>query len=77
MTTGDLILNASLAVGFFTLILLLSEQFKKGNFERQVKWLIRIFAAMLTADFLLLGYYFYTTNLAFNYVWAYTSSDLP
>ncbi len=77
MTTGDLILKASLAVGLFTLFLLLSEQLKKGNFKRQIKWLIRVYAALLTVDFLLLVYYFYTTNLKFNYVWTYTSSDLP
>ncbi|MFQ5975245.1 MAG: Coenzyme F420 hydrogenase/dehydrogenase, beta subunit C-terminal domain [Candidatus Hydrothermarchaeales archaeon] len=77
MTTGDLILNASLAVGLFTLILLLSDQFKKGNFEQQAKWLIKLFAVIVTTDFLLLVYYFYTTNLTFDYVWRYTSSDLP
>ncbi|MFQ6136548.1 MAG: cytochrome c biogenesis protein CcsA [Candidatus Hydrothermarchaeales archaeon] len=77
MNIGDLILNVSLAVGLFAMILLLSEQFKRGKFERQVRWLIRVFAVALMADFLLLVYYFYTTNLTVNYVWAYTSRDLP
>ncbi len=77
MNIGNLILNTSLAVGLSTVILLLLEQFKKGNFERQVKWLVRIFATLLTADFLLLIYYFYTTNLRFDYVYSYSSSELP
>ena|GEM_PF-253055 len=77
MTLGNFILKASFAVALLTVGLLLSEQIKKGSFERQVKQLIRIFAALLTADFLLLVYYFYTTNLSFNYVWSFTSSDLP
>ncbi len=77
MNIGQLILNASFALGLFTVFLLLIDQFKKGSFERHIKWLIRLFTVILTADFLLLVYYFYTTNLKFNYVWSYTSSDLP
>ncbi|MDP6613299.1 MAG: cytochrome c biogenesis protein CcsA, partial [Candidatus Hydrothermarchaeota archaeon] len=45
--------------------------------KKDTKWLVRGFVALLALDFLLLVYYFITTNLMINYVWSYTSRDLP
>lgn len=73
MNTGDLILYASLAMGLVAIFLLL----KKDNFDKPIKWSIRIFTFLLLIDFLLLTYYFITTNLTIDYVWSYTSEDLP
>jgi cytochrome c-type biogenesis protein CcmF len=74
MTTGNFILYASFVAGMAAVILL----FQKSNtHDVKIKWLIRIFSCLLTADFLLLTYYFYTTDLTINYVWTYTSYDLP
>ena len=72
MDNGDIILYMSLVAGIVTLILL----FSKGS-ERYIKQMIRIFTALLLIDFLLLTYYFIVTELTINYVWAYTSKDLP
>lgn len=45
--------------------------------KKDAKWLVRGFAALLTLDFLLLVYYFVVTEVTINYVWSYTSKDLP
>ncbi len=66
---GDLILYLSLAAGTVALAFLFR--------NKDVKWLIRIFALLLFADFLLLTYYFLAPNFTINYVWRYTSTDLP
>lgn len=39
--------------------------------------LVRAYAGLLAVAFLLLVYYFVTTNLTIDYVWSYTSKDLP
>ncbi|MBI5253763.1 MAG: cytochrome c biogenesis protein CcsA, partial [Euryarchaeota archaeon] len=67
--SGDLILYLSLAAGTAALASL--------AFARDAKWLIRIFVLLLLADFLLLTYYFLAPNFTINYVWSYTSKDLP
>ncbi|MFH1774185.1 MAG: cytochrome c biogenesis protein CcsA [Methanobacteriota archaeon] len=67
--TGNLILYLSLAAGISALAFLLK--------NKDAKWLIRIFVLLLLADFVLLTYYFLAPNLTIDYVWRYTSRDLP
>ncbi len=76
---GDYLLYASIPVGIAALLLLLVEQFSSGtrSFEAQKKWLIRLFALLLTAAYGLLNYYFAFGNYAINYVWAFSSKGLP
>jgi len=67
--TGNLILYLSLAAGISALAFLLK--------NKDAKWLIRIFVLLLLADFVLLTYYFLAPDLTIDYVWRYTSRDLP
>jgi cytochrome c-type biogenesis protein CcmF len=66
---GNLLLYSSAVLGIISVISLL--------LKKDARWLVRGFAALLALDFLLLVYYFVTTNLTINYVWSYTSMDLP
>lgn len=66
---GNLLLYSSFFLGIVSAVFLFLKKDAKG--------LVRGFTALLTMDFLLLVYYFVTTNLTFNYVWSYTSRDLP
>lgn len=76
---GDWILYASIPFGAVALILLAAQQlkFKDKDFERPVKWLVRVFAFLLLADYVVLTYYFAKVNLTINYVWTFTSKGLP
>lgn len=78
MDYGDFILYLTAIIGISTAILLVIGQFKKGfDIEVPLKWMIRFFAGLLFLDFSLLTYYFITTNLTVNYVWTFSSKDLP
>ncbi len=76
---GDWLLYASIPLGVIALFLLVAEQlkFRDKDFERPVKWLIRVFAFLLLLDYVLLTYYFAKVNLTINYVWTFTSKGLP
>jgi cytochrome c-type biogenesis protein CcmF len=93
MNTGNTILYVASALSIVsTLLLVLNllprKKFKAESTVRKVldtfsdidvyfKWLIRVFALLLAADLALLTYYFYSTNLTINYVWTFSSHDLP
>ncbi|MFA4957501.1 MAG: cytochrome c biogenesis protein CcsA [Candidatus Methanoperedens sp.] len=75
---GDLLLYASLAVSFIALVGLLLKDLKNIEFlNRFATPAILLVAGLLTFAYLLLTYYFVTGNFAFDYVWQYSSSDLP
>ncbi len=78
LDNGDLILYASIPFGLVALILLIAQQFnlRGKEVDRPVKWLIRIFTALLSLDYILLTYYFAKVNLTINYVWTFTSKGL-
>jgi cytochrome c-type biogenesis protein CcmF len=65
----DYLLYLSLGLGVLAVIHLF-----RGRDARNI---VRGYAAFLCIAFLLLVYYFVTTNLTINYVWSYTSKDLP
>lgn len=78
MNPGDGILYLGFFVGLIVLVALSYGQIKKiRTFDPYVKWLIRIFAALLFLDFGLLTYYFAVSDLTINYVWSYTSKYYP
>lgn len=66
---GDFLLYASFILGLISAFYLFT--------ERHARHLVRAYAMLLVLAFLLLVYYFVTTNLTINYVLSYTSKDLP
>tara|TARA_B100000315_G_C14582035_1_gene590991 strand:+ start:407 stop:2683 length:2277 start_codon:yes stop_codon:yes gene_type:complete len=66
---GDILLYISFVLGIISLIFIF--------FKKDAKWIIRGFMSFLLLDFLLLTYYFVISNLTIDYVWSYTSKDLP
>jgi|TARA_B100002003_G_scaffold250759_1_gene291426 cytochrome c-type biogenesis protein CcmF len=66
---GDILLYISFILGIISLIFIF--------FKKDAKWIIRGFTSFLLLDFLLLTYYFVISNLTIDYVWSYTSKDLP
>ena len=75
---GDILLYASLAVSVIALVGLLLKDLKNIEFlNRFATPAILLVAGFLTFAYLLLTYYFVTGNFAFDYVWQYSSSDLP
>ncbi len=93
MNLGDGILYLISALGITAIILLIINQLVGGkkdvdtppgrlvdffsDIDVPLKWLIRILSLLLIFDLSLLTYYFLTTNLAINYVWTFSSKDLP
>ena len=73
---GNIILNIGFSSGIFGAILLLRREKHQKMLRLNARFFIRVFAALLTIDYLLLTYYFYTTNLTLSYVFSHTSSDL-
>lgn len=65
----DMLLYSSLGLGLVSVYYLF-----KGRNARNIT---RAYAALLMIAFILLVYYFVTSNLTINYVWSYTSKDLP
>lgn len=75
---GDILLYASLAVSVIALVgLLLKDRKNIDVLSRFAAPAILLVAGLLTFAYLLLTYYFVTGNFAFDYVWQYSSSDLP
>lgn len=75
---GDIILYASLAVSVIALAGLLLKDFLNNELlNRLVTPAIIAGAGLLTASYLLLTYYFVSSNFAYDYVWQYSSADLP
>lgn len=75
---GDTLLYASLAVSVIALAGLLLKDLK--NIELLNKFVtpaIILVAGILTFSYLLLTYYFVNGNFEYDYVWQYSSSDLP
>lgn len=70
MNIGDIILFTAFAVGLFNILLLF-----KGDIR--IKWFTRVFVFLLSIDIVLLIYYFILPELTINYVWTFTSRDLP
>jgi len=75
---GDILLYASLAVSVIALVGLLLKDMKNIEFlNRFAAPAILLVAGLLTFAYLLLTYYFVTGNFAYDYVWQYSSTDLP
>lgn len=78
MNPGDTVLYSTFAIGVSAIILLVINQFRKEiDVDVPLKWMIRVFSGLLIFDFFLLTYYFVNTNLTINYVWTFSSRDLP
>ncbi|MFZ3384123.1 MAG: cytochrome c biogenesis protein CcsA, partial [Candidatus Methanoperedens sp.] len=76
--SGDILLYASLAISVLALAgLLLKDRKNIDVLDRYATPAILLVAGLLTFAYLLLTYYFVTGNFAFDYVWQYSSSDLP
>ena len=74
---GDIILYASLAVSVIALAGLLLKERNIELLNRLITPAIMAGAGLLTASYLLLTYYFISSNFAYDYVWQYSSADLP
>ncbi|MFZ3383203.1 MAG: cytochrome c biogenesis protein CcsA [Candidatus Methanoperedens sp.] len=75
---GDTLLYASLAVSVIALVGLISREIK--NIELLNKLItpaIIAGAGLLTFSYILLTYYFVYSDFAYDYVWQYSSADLP
>jgi cytochrome c-type biogenesis protein CcmF len=93
MNTGDTILYAISALIVATVVLLVLNQVPRKRFKADsplrraldtfsdidmpLMWLLRAIGALLIIDLSILTYYFYTTELTINYVWTFSSKDLP
>jgi cytochrome c-type biogenesis protein CcmF len=66
---GDFLLYSSMGLGLISAFYIF-----RGKDPRP---LVRAYAALLVLAFLLLVYYFVTTQLTIDYVWSYSSKDLP
>lgn len=75
---GDTLLYASLAVSVIALVGLLLKDLKKIELlNNLVTPAIIAGAGLLTFSYLLLTYYFVYSDFAYDYVWQYSSADLP
>lgn len=75
---GDILLYASLAVSVIAIVGLLLKDLKNIEILNKLATpAIMLSAGLLTFSYLLLTYYFVTSNFAYDYVWQYSSSDLP
>ena len=75
---GDILLYASLALSVIALIGLLLKDIKNIEyFNKLVTPSIILGAGLLISAYILLTYYFVTGNFAYDYVWQYSSRDLP
>lgn len=78
LTLGNTILYASLAISVAAIAGLLLKDLKNNNiFNRLVTPAIISVAGLLTFAYLLLTYYFVTGDFTYEYVWQYSSRDLP
>jgi len=75
---GDTLLYATLVLSVIALIGLLLKDFKNIEYlNKLVTPAILLGAGLLTSSFILLAYYFVTGNFTYDYVWQYSSRDLP
>ncbi len=75
---GNGLLYASFVIGACILVALSYEQLRPNDgLFKPVRWLVRLFALLLAADFAFLSYSFLFPDFTLNYVWSYTSSDYP
>jgi cytochrome c-type biogenesis protein CcmF len=75
---GDILLYASMAVSVIALVGLLVREFKDIELlNKLITPAIMLGAGILTLSYLLLTYYFVYSNFAYDYVWQYSSADLP
>ncbi len=75
---GDILLYASLVLSAIALLGLLLKDIKNINyFNKLVTPAILLSAGLLTFSYILLTYYFVTGDFAYDYVWQYSSKDLP
>ncbi len=78
ITFGNQILYASIIVTTVAVIGLLLKEFKKGeSFSKLATPAILLSAGLLTFAYLLLTYYFVVSDFTYEYVWQYSSRDLP
>ncbi|MFU8767203.1 MAG: cytochrome c biogenesis protein CcsA, partial [Candidatus Methanoperedens sp.] len=78
LTLGNTILYASLAISLAAIAGLLLKDLKNNNiFYKLVTPAIISVAGLLTFAYLLLTYYFVTGDFTYEYVWQYSSRDLP
>lgn len=76
-TIGDKVLYLSLVVALGALVLLAQKVVKKkDDHDRHINWVIRAFAGLLLFDYLLLAYYFVTSDFTYNYVWTFSDRNL-
>ena len=75
---GDTLLYASLAVSVIAIVGLLAREFKDIELlNKLITPAIVLGAGLLTLSYLLLTYYFVYSDFAYDYVWQYSSADLP
>ncbi len=78
MNYSDAILYISITIGAVIIGLLSNQLIRKTvAYEKHIKMLVRAFTGLLVFDFLLLLYYFYTSNFTVNYVWQFSSKYYP
>ncbi|GFO97111.1 cytochrome c-type biogenesis protein [groundwater metagenome] len=78
LTSGNAMLYASIVVSAAALLGLLLKEFKRGEiFTKLVTPAILLSAGILTFAYLLLTYYFVVSDFTYEYVWQYSSTDLP
>lgn len=75
---GDILLYASIVLSVIALIGLLLKDIKNIEYlNKLVTPAIILGAGLLVSSYILLTYYFVTGNYAYDYVWQYSSRDLP
>jgi len=78
VTLGNAILYATIVVSAAALLGLLLKEFKRGEvFTKLATPAILLSAGLLTFSYLLLTYYFAVSDFSYEYVWQYSSTDLP
>jgi len=78
ITIGDSLLYATLVLSVIALIgLLLKDKKNNENLNKLVTPAIILGAGLLASAYILLTYYFVTGNFAYDYVYQYSSRDLP
>jgi len=78
ITFGNQILYVSIVVSAIALLGLLLKEFKKGEIVTKfVTPAILLSAILFTFAYLLLTYYFAVSDFTYEYVWQYSSIDLP
>ncbi len=78
ITFGNAILYVTIVVSAIALLGLLLKEFKRGEIlTKFVTPAILLSAGLFTFAYLLLTYYFAVSDFTYEYVWQYSSTDLP